>query len=168
MMVGTPPHGAAVRTVVSTRRGRDAGEVKQSLHQHSELDSLCPTEAWLEGSCRKNRALRPGSPGSPLFETSSGREAKRLTLLAHLIHNAANLAWDRVTDMFCQADGDIHRKGQERLEELRRNTAPSPNICWSVGDVLAAALDRRSSPREDDANRRIRHCGQAPTCDRPR
>ena len=69
-------------------------------------------------------------------------EAKRLTLLASLIHVLRAAARDEVTDMFCKRMAIIHRKGKDRLEELREeHRAESERLLEVFGEVLAAAKD---------------------------
>ena len=69
-------------------------------------------------------------------------EAKRLTLLASLIHVLRAAARDEVTDMFCKRMAIIHRKGKDRLEELREeHRAESERLLEVFGEVLAAARE---------------------------
>ncbi|MGH7735236.1 MAG: hypothetical protein ACREOE_16490, partial [Gemmatimonadales bacterium] len=69
-------------------------------------------------------------------------EAKRLTLLASLIHMLRAAARDEVTDMFCKRMAIIHRKGKDRLEELREeHRAESERLLEVFGEMLAAAKD---------------------------
>jgi hypothetical protein len=69
-------------------------------------------------------------------------EAKRLTLLAAMVHTLRVSARDEVTDMFCKRMAIIHRKGRERLEELREaHRAESERLLEVFGDVLAAARE---------------------------
>ncbi len=108
-----------------------------------ELDALGPTETWLEG-------IPPGKIGHFAGEARVTTvedfvrigEAKRLTLLASLIHVLRTAARDEVTEMFCKRMAIIHRKGRERLEELREeHRAESEHLLEVFGDVLAAARD---------------------------
>ncbi|WP_327345199.1 hypothetical protein [Streptomyces europaeiscabiei] len=54
-------------------------------------------------------------------------EAKRLTLLASLIHVLRAAARDEVTDMFCKRMAIIHRKGKAGWKSCVSNTAPDPS-----------------------------------------
>jgi len=72
-------------------------------------------------------------------------EAKRLTLLAAMVHTLRVSARDEVTDMFCKRMAIIHRKGRERLEELREaHRAESERLLEVFGDVLAAAREAKA------------------------
>ena len=117
------------------------GKFKQRLQHMQELDALGPTEAWLKG-------IPPGKIGHFAGEARVTGvedfvrigEAKRLTLLASLIHVLRAAARDEVTDMFCKRMAIIHRKGRDRLEELREeHRAESEHLLEVFGDVLAAA-----------------------------
>ncbi|MGH3070100.1 MAG: hypothetical protein ACRDOH_28425 [Streptosporangiaceae bacterium] len=51
-------------------------------------------------------------------------------------------ARDEVTDMFCKRMAIIHRKGKDRLEELREeHRAESERLLEVFGEMLAAAKD---------------------------
>ncbi len=77
-------------------------------------------------------------------------EAKRLTLLAAMVHTLRVSARDEVTDMFCKRMAIIHRKGRERLEELREaHRAESERLLEVFGDVLAA--DREAKAIGEDS-----------------
>ena len=66
-------------------------------------------------------------------------DAKRLTLLASLIHECRTAARDEVATMFCKRMAVIHKKGKERLEELREaHRAESERLLDVFGDVLPA------------------------------
>jgi hypothetical protein len=57
-----------------------------------------------------------------------------------MVHTLRVSARDKVTDMFCKRMAIIHRKGRERLEELREaHRAESERLLEVFGDVLAAA-----------------------------
>jgi TnpA family transposase len=116
---------------------------KQRLEHTQWLDSFGPTEQWLDG-------IPPGKVGHFAGEARTTTvedfvrigEAKRLTLLASLIHVLRAAARDEVTDMFCKRLAIIHRKGKDRLEELReQHRAESERLLEVFGEVLAAAKD---------------------------
>ncbi len=119
------------------------GKFRQRLVYLAELDALGPTEVWLEG-------IPPGKIGNFAGEARVTsvedfrrvKDARRLTLLACLIHVLRVAARDEVTDMFCKRMAVIHRKGRDRLEELRElHRAESERLLEVFGDVLAAARD---------------------------
>src|SRR5260370_1459016 len=109
-----------------------------------ELDALGPTEVWL-------RRIPPGKVGhfagearvTDVADLSKMKDdAKRLTLLASLIHVLRTAARDEVTDMFCKRMAIIHRKGRDRLEDLREeHRAESERLLEVFGEVLAAARE---------------------------
>lgn len=116
---------------------------KQRLEHMQRLDGFGPTEQWLE-------RIPPGKIGHFAGEARTTTvedfvrvtETKRLTLLASLIHVLRAAARDEVTDMFCKRLAIIHRKGKDRLEELREeHRAESGRLLEVFGDVLAAAKD---------------------------
>jgi len=119
------------------------GKFRQRLQHMQELDALGPTEVWLKG-------IPPGKIGHFAGEARVTGvedfvrigEAKRLTLLASLIHVLRTAARDEVTGMFCKRMAIIHRKGRDRLEELREeHRTESEHLLEVFGDVLAAARD---------------------------
>jgi hypothetical protein len=128
---------------------------KQRLEHTQWLDSFGPTEHWLDG-------IPPGKIGHFAGEARTTTvedfvrvgEAKRLTLLASLIHVLRAAARDEVTDMFCKRMAIIHRKGKDRLEELReQHRAESERLLEVFGDVLTAAKDaaaQSGQPAEAD------------------
>jgi hypothetical protein len=67
-------------------------------------------------------------------------EARRLPPAAAMVRTLRVSARDEVTGMFCKRTAIIHRKGRERLEELREaHRAESERLLEVFGDVLAAA-----------------------------
>ncbi len=133
-------------------RAASLGKFKARLAHLAELDALGPTEVWLEG-------IAPGKIGHFAGEARvTGvedfvriNEAKQLTLLASLIHVLRTAARDEVTEMFCKRMAVIHRKGRDRLEELREeHRAESERLLEVFGDVLAAAR-QASAPAEEEA-----------------
>ena len=124
------------------------GKFKQRLQHMLELDALGPTEVWLQ-------SIPPGKIGhfagqarvTDVADLSKMKDdAKRLTLLASLVHVLRTAARDEVTDMFCKRMAIIHRKGRDRLEELREERrAESERLLEVFGDVLAAAREASES-----------------------
>jgi len=57
-----------------------------------------------------------------------------------------------VTDMFCKRMAIIHRKGRERLEELREaHRTESERLLEVFGDVLAAVREATAAEEDGDA-----------------
>lgn len=118
------------------------GKFKQRLDHLLHLDGFGPTEQWLRG-------VPPGKIGhfagearvTDVADLAKMRDdAKRLMLLASLVHVLRIAARDEVTDMFCKRMAVIHRKGRDRLEELREeHRAESERLLEVFGEVLAAA-----------------------------
>ena len=96
-------------------------------------------------------------------------EDKRWTLVASLVHDCRTAARDEVATMFCKRMAAIHKKGRERLEELREQHRAESNGCWACsgtccrwygmprphpgGHRLAAGLaDRRARGGGDRAD----------------
>lgn len=107
------------------------------------LDSLGATEGWLQG-------VPPGKMGhfagearvTDVADFRKYGEDKRLTLLVSLVHVLRTAARDEVCDMFCKRISAIHKRGRERLEELREaHRAESERLLGVFGDVLAAARE---------------------------
>jgi hypothetical protein len=125
------------------------GKFKQRLAHLAQLDALGPTEEWLKG-------LPPGKISHFAGEArvtdvadfvKIKNEAKRLTLLASLIHVLRIAARDEVTEMFCKRMATIHRKGRDRLEELREeHREASERLLEVFGDVLAAVREACDTP----------------------
>jgi len=129
------------------------GKLKARLKHLSDLDAIGPAETWLAGvpmakighfagEARLTDAAGMKKPG----------EARRLTLLAAMVHTLRVSARDEVTDMFCKRMAIIHRKGRERLEELREaHRAESERLLEVFGDVLAAAREATAADEDDEA-----------------
>jgi hypothetical protein len=66
--------------------------------------------------------------------------ARRLALIASLLHAAQVRARDEVATMFCKRMATITKKAKERLEALReRHRADTERLLGVFGDVLGAA-----------------------------
>ena len=74
-------------------------------------------------------------------------EDKRWTLVASLVHDCRTAARDEVATMFCKRMAAIHKKGRERLEELReQHRAESERLLGVFGDVLSVVRDATARP----------------------
>ena len=132
------------------------GKLRARLKHLADLDAIGPTKAWLAGvPMAKIGHFAGESRLTDAADMKKTGEAKRLTLLAAMVHTLRISARDEVTDMFCKRMAIIHRKGRERLEELREaHRAESERLLEVFGDVLAAAREA-AAPEEDG--------GQGPT-----
>jgi TnpA family transposase len=119
------------------------GKLKQRLAHLADLDALGRTEEWLEG-------VPPGKVGhfageAKVTDAADFRkvgEDKRFTLLISLVHTLRVSARDEVVDMFCKRVAVIHKRGKDRLEELREeHRAESERLLDVLGDVLSAARE---------------------------
>ena len=123
------------------------GKLKARLKHLADLDAIGPTEAWLAGVPMAKVGHFAGEARlTDAADMKKTGEAKRLTLLAAMVHTLQISARDEVTDMFCKRMAIIHRKGRERLEELREaHRAESERLLEVFGDVLAAAREATAS-----------------------
>ena len=119
------------------------GKFRQRLNHLAALDSLGATEVWLAG-------VPPGKVGhfagearvTDVADFRKYGEDKRLTLLVSLIHVLRTAARDEVCDMFCKRIAAIHKRGRERLDDLReQHRAESERLLGVFGDVLGAARE---------------------------
>ena len=127
-------------------RAATIGKLKARLKHLADLDAVGPTEAWLAGVPMAKVGHFAGearlTDAADMKKPGEAGEAKRLTLLAAMVHTLRVSARDEVTDMFCKRMAIIHRKGRERLEELREaHRAESERLLEVFGDVLAAARE---------------------------
>ncbi|GAA3649320.1 hypothetical protein GCM10022267_39770 [Lentzea roselyniae] len=122
------------------------GKFKRRLEHLADLDAIRPTERWLEG-------VPPGKVGhfageARVTDAADFRKVlnteKRLTLLASLVHTLRVSSRDEVTTMFCKRVAVIHKKGKDRLEELREE--PPGGVRATAGGVRRRAGRR---PRGD-------------------
>ena len=132
-------------------QGGVAGEVQGAPGRTCRRStSSAPTEQWLGGHpAGEDRALRRRGPGDRRRRPAQGiGEAKRLTLLASLIHDRRTAARDEVATMFCKRMAAIHKKGREHLEELREaHRAESERLLGVFGDVLAGVREATGTGR---------------------
>ena len=144
MVVDPATRRSAFDALKAPPKAATLGRFKERLQYMLELDALGPTEVWLRG-------IPPGKVGhfagearvTDVADLSKMKDgAKRLTLLASLIHVLRTAARDEVTDMFCKRMAIIHRKGRDRLEDLREeHRAESERLLEVFGEVLAAARE---------------------------
>ncbi|MEU6641705.1 Tn3 family transposase [Saccharomonospora sp. NPDC046836] len=115
------------------------GKFKLRLAHLQELDG--PTEQWLDGIPATKIAHFAGEARvTDVGDMRDIGEAKRWRLLASLIHECRTAARDEVATMFCKRMAVIHKKGKERLEQLREaHRAESERLLDVFGDVLADA-----------------------------
>ncbi len=116
---------------------------KARLQRLQELDALGATEVWLQG-------IPPGkvthfageARATDVADLRKVGEAKRITLIASLIHECRTAARDEVVGMFCKRMATIHKKGRERLEQLREeHRTESERLLGVFGDVLSVARE---------------------------
>ena len=118
-------------------------QFKARLALLCRLDALGDTAAWLEDIPAQKIGHFAGEAralvASDLRRTG---EEKQLTLLICLLHETRATVRDQVAEMFCKRMATIHKKGRERLEELREtHRVESERLLVVLGDVLAAAHD---------------------------
>ncbi|GAA4974066.1 Tn3 family transposase [Yinghuangia aomiensis] len=119
------------------------GKLKARLRHLADLDGIGPTEVWLSGVPMGKVGHFAGEARlTDANDMGKVGEAKRLVLLAAMVHTLRISARDEVCDMFCKRIAVIHRKGRERLEELREaHRAESERLLEVFGEVLAAARE---------------------------
>lgn len=112
------------------------------------LDALGETQRWLAGIPAAKIAHFAGEARvTDVGDLRAMGEAKRWTLLASLIHESRMTARDEVATMFCKRMAAIHKKGRDRLEELREaHRAESERLLGVFGDVLAVVREATSPP----------------------
>jgi hypothetical protein len=126
------------------------GKFKLRLAHLQALDELGATEQWLDGIPATKIAHFAGEARvTDVGDMRDNGDAKRLTLLASLIHECRTSARDEVATMFCKRMAVIHKKGKERLQELHeQHRAESERLLDVFGDVLAGAREA-TAPAED-------------------
>ncbi|WP_224389036.1 DUF4158 domain-containing protein [Pseudonocardia sp. ICBG1293] len=124
------------------------GKFKQRLAHLQALDAIGPTERWLEGVPPGKVAHFAGEARvANVDDMRKTGEAKRLTLLVSLVHQQRVEARDEVVTMFCKRMAALHKKGRERLEELREaHRAESERLIGVFGEVLAGAREATAAP----------------------
>jgi Domain of unknown function (DUF4158) len=116
---------------------------RQRLEHLAALDALGATEVWLTDIPSGKVGHFAGEARvTDVADFRKYSEDKRLTLLVSLIHTLRTAARDEVCDMFCKRIVSIHKRGRERLEELREeHRAESERLLGVFGEVLGAARD---------------------------
>ncbi len=124
------------------------GKFKARLAHLQALDAVGPTEVWLRGV----------PPGKVVHFAGEARmagvddmrktgDAKRVTLLISLVHQQRIAARDEVVTMFCKRMAALHKKGKERMEELREaSRAETERLIGVLGDVLAGTREATAPP----------------------
>jgi hypothetical protein len=146
--------------------GRSRGNANSSLRRCcpasawrlQALDAIGPTEAWLDGVPPGKVAHFAGEPRmANVGDIRKTGEAKRVTLRGSLLHQQRVEARDEVVTMFCKRGAALHKKGDERLDELREaHRAETERLIGNARDqaglgaaraVRAAHLDTREGQR---------------------
>jgi TnpA family transposase len=124
------------------------GKFKARLAHLQGLDAIGPTEVWLEGVPPGKVAHFAGQAQvANVDDMRKVGEAKRVALLVSLLHRQRVEARDEVVTMFCKRMAALHKKGKERLEELREaHRAESERLIGVLGDVLAGAREATATP----------------------
>lgn len=127
-------------------------KLKKRLAHLAALDALGPTEVWLAGVPPGKIAHFAGE--ARVTDAADMRKVladdKRLTLLICLVHECRTAARDDVVTMFCKRMAALHKKGRDRLEELReQHRAESERLLGVFGAVLAAAREA-TTPTDAD------------------
>ncbi|WP_406276572.1 Tn3 family transposase [Nocardia sp. NBC_00881] len=123
---------------------------KARLEHLRALDAIGSTERWLDGVPPGKVAHFAGEARvADVDDMRKTGDAKQVTLLISLLHQQRIEARDEVVTMFCKRIAALHKKGRERLEELREaHRAESERLIGVFGDVLAAAREA-TGPAED-------------------
>ncbi len=119
------------------------GKFKLRLAHLQALDELGATEQWLDGiPATKITHFAGEARMTDVGDMRDIGDAKRWTLLASLIHECRTAARDEVATMFCKRMAVIHKKGKERLEQLReQHRVETERLIDVFGDVLAGARE---------------------------
>ncbi|MCW2918059.1 MAG: transposase [Actinomycetia bacterium] len=99
------------------------------------------TEFWLEGVPPAKVAHFAGEARVlDAAEMGDFNMAKRLALLACLVHTARVRGRDDLAGMLCRRMAALHKRGRDKLEEIRENERAETERLWGVfGEVLAGA-----------------------------
>jgi len=129
------------------------GKFKARLAHLQTLDAIGPTEVWLDGVPPGKVAHFAGEArGAGVDDMRKTGEAKRVTLLVSLVHHQRIEARDEVVTMFCKRMAALHKKGKERLADLREaHRAETERLLGVLGDVLADTREATVLPEVDDA-----------------
>ncbi len=129
------------------------GKFKQRLAHLQALDAIGPTERWLDGVPPGKVTHFAGEARmANIDDMRKTSDAKRITLLISLLHQQRVEARDEVVTMFCKRMAALHKKGRERLEELREaNRTETERLIGVFGEVLAGTREATSPPDADVA-----------------
>ncbi|WP_246238311.1 DUF4158 domain-containing protein, partial [Acrocarpospora corrugata] len=116
---------------------------KERLAHLQALDAIGSSERWLAGVPPGKVAHFAGEARvANVDDMRKTGDAKRVTLLISLVHQQRVEARDEVVTMFCKRMAALHKKGRERLEELREAyRAESERLIGVFGEVLAGARE---------------------------
>jgi Domain of unknown function (DUF4158) len=117
------------------------GKFKEHLAYLAWADGLGPARAWVAGIPPSKVAHFAGEARvTDVDDLGKMGLARRLALIACLLHAAQVRARDEVATMFCKRMATITKKAKERLEALReRHRADTERLLGVFGDVLGAA-----------------------------
>lgn len=154
LLVDPATRRSAFDRLKDTAQAATLGKFKERLVHLEALDTLGPTEAWLDGVPPGKIAHFAGE--ARVTDAADMRKVlnadKRLTLLISLVHECRTAARDEVVTMFCKRMAALHKKGRERLEELREaHRAESERLLEVFGNVLTAAREATTSDSGADA-----------------
>ncbi|MBV1778497.1 Tn3 family transposase [Paeniglutamicibacter sp. ABSL32-1] len=117
------------------------GKFKDRIELLRRLDAVGETGTWLGGvSAQRISHFAGQARAVDVDELSRTGEPKRLTLIACLLHETRIRLRDETVEMFCKRMALVHKKGRERLEELKlAHRAESEYLLDVFGEVLSLA-----------------------------
>ncbi|WP_427019412.1 DUF4158 domain-containing protein (plasmid) [Pseudarthrobacter sp. P1] len=116
------------------------GKFKDRIELLRRLDAVGETGTWLGGVSAQRISHFAGQARALVDELSRTGEPKRLTLIACLLHETRIRLRDETVEMFCKRMALVHKKGRERLEELKlAHRAESEYLLDVFGEVLSLA-----------------------------
>jgi hypothetical protein len=107
------------------------------------LDAIGPTEEWLAGVTAAKIAHFAGEARvADADDMRKTGEAKRFTLLAWRVPQARIVTRDDVVTMFCKRIAAVHKRGKDKLDELREaHRGETERLIGVLGKVVAGARD---------------------------
>ncbi|GAB3691113.1 MULTISPECIES: Tn3 family transposase [Actinomycetes] len=116
---------------------------KQHLRHLRDLDLLGPTQVWLEEVPKaKVEHFAAEARVLDISQLRKFNDDKRIALVVSLVHVARVRARDEVAGMFCRRMAAIHKKGRERLQEIRERQRAETERLWGVfGRMLSGARE---------------------------
>jgi len=141
---------ATRRSAFDALKAPPLGRFKERLQYMLELDALGPAEVWLRG-------IPPGKVGhfagearvTDVADLSKMKDdAKRLTLLASLIHVLRTAARDEVTDRTCSASvwRSFIAKAATGWKTCEKSAGPNPSGSWRCSARCWPRPGRHRSP----------------------